>query len=147
MLATLERIEILEFSEQLSQMILESEEAENYRRCYYKLRNSSVSQKKIREFTELKEHYEEVQRFGRYHPDYKRVMTSIREVKRAMDMDDRVAEFRRAENDLQSLLDEVSLIVGRSVSEHIKVPTGNPFFQGSSCSGGCGSGGGCSCSA
>ena len=59
-----------------------------------------------------------------------------------------VAAFRKAENALQDILDQISVIVGKSVSPHIKVPTGNPFFDaGSSCSGGCGSGGGCSCSA
>ncbi|SIB71434.1 Protein of uncharacterised function (DUF964) [Mycobacteroides abscessus subsp. abscessus] len=87
-----------------------------------------------------------MQRFGRYHPDYKTVMMSIREVKREMDMDIHLAEFKKAETDLQSLLDEVSLIIGKSVSESVKVPTGNPFFD-SSCGGGCGSGGSCSCSA
>ena len=61
-----------------------------------------------------------------------------------MDLDEHVAQFRRAENALQSLLDEISVIVGHSVSEQIKVPTGNPFFDSS---GGCGSGGSCGCSA
>ncbi|WP_335870488.1 YlbF family regulator [Bacillus sp. 2205SS5-2] len=147
MLATLERVEILQSSEALAEMILQSAEADSFRACYYRLNNTTSSQRRIRKFTELKELYEEVQRFGRYHPDYQRVMKEIREVKREMDLDEHVANFRKAENDLQHLLDEVSLLIGRSVSEHIKVPTGNPFFQTSSCGGGCGTGGGCSCSA
>ena len=57
------------------------------------------------------------------------VMKKVREVKREMDLDENVAQFRRAENDLQSLLDEISVIIGHSVSEHIKVPTGSPFFD------------------
>jgi len=96
----------------------------------------------------MKELYADVQRFGRYHPDYKEIMIKTRERKREMDLDENVANFRRAETELQTLLDEISLIIGRSVSEHIKVPTGNPFFDsGSSCGGGCGSGGACGCSA
>ena len=55
-----------------------------------------------------------------------------------MDLDENVAEFRKAENDLQGLLDEVSIIIGHSVSEQIKVPTGNPFFGSHSSGGGCG---------
>ncbi|WP_316568405.1 YlbF family regulator [Neobacillus sp. YIM B06451] len=148
MLATTERVELLEYAEQLGKMVSESDVAEYYRLCLYKLRTSRESQKKISRFIKLKDQYEEVQRFGKYHPDYKSVMMEIREAKRDMDLDDRVAEFKRAENDLQSLLDEISVLVGGSVSKHIKVPTGNPFFDtGSNCGGGCGSGGSCGCSA
>ncbi|WP_175988776.1 YlbF family regulator [Bacillus sp. Marseille-Q1617] len=147
MLATIERMEILDNADELSQWILNSDVAEKYRKSLYKLRNNNDTQTKIQKFTRMKDRYEEVQRFGRYHPDYKTVMKEIRELKRDMDMDDNVAEFRRAENELQDLLDNVSLIIGHSVSKNVKVPTGNPFFSGSSCGGGCGSGGSCGCSA
>nr|WP_217282511.1 YlbF family regulator [Cytobacillus horneckiae] len=129
-------------------MVLESEEAVYYRQCANNIRTNQVTQEKISQFVKMKELYEEVQRFGKYHPEYKRVMMSIRTLKREMDMDENVAEFRKAENELQSLLDEISVIIGHSVSEQIKVPTGNPFFDSSSsCAGGCGTGGSCSCSA
>ncbi|GAA0338836.1 regulatory iron-sulfur-containing complex subunit RicF [Bacillus carboniphilus] len=147
MINTLEKVLVTEKAEQLAEMILQSEIAEEYKKAYKKMNSHPVTESKIRRFTELKERYEEVQRFGKYHPDYKWVNKEIREAKREMDLDDRVAEFRRAEMDLQSLLDEISVMIGHSVSEHIKVPTGNPFFDNGSCSGGCGSGGGCSCSA
>ncbi len=147
LLATIEGIEILDQAEQLAAMISQSEEAENYRQCLYRLKNNKETQAKIRSFVKMKEHYEDVQRFGKYHPDYKNVMRSVRELKREMDLDVNVAEFRKAENDLQAILDEVSVIIGYSVSKQIKVPTGNPFFDStSSCGGGCGSGGSCGCS-
>ena len=147
LLATIEGIEILDEADQIAAMIIESEEADYYRQCLYRLRNNKKTQQKIRDFVKMKELYEEVQRFGKYHPEYKTVMKSIRELKREMDMDDNVAEFRKAENGLQAILDEVSVLIGRSVSEHIKVPTGNPFFDSSSsCGGGCGTGGSCGCS-
>ena len=146
MLATLERIELLESAENLAKMVLDSEIAEQYRKCLYKLKNDQESQRKIRRFASLKELYEEVQRFGKYHPDYKRIMSQIRESKREMDLDPFVADFKVAENDLQQLLDEISVLVAGAVSSHIKVPTGNPFFDQSSHGGGCGSGGSCGCS-
>lgn len=147
LLATIEGIEILDEADQIAAMIIESEEADYYRQCLYRLRNNKKTQQKIRDFVKMKELYEEVQRFGKYHPEYKTVMKSIRELKREMDMDENVAEFRKAENGLQAILDEVSVLIGRSVSEHIKVPTGNPFFDSSSsCGGGCGTGGSCGCS-
>lgn len=144
MLATIERMEILDRAEFLSKMILQSDVVEYYYFCLNKLKSNKETQNKIKAFVNMKELYEEVQRFGRYHPDYKKVMKDIRELKRSMDMDENVAEFKKAENDLQTLLDEVSVIIGGAVSPQIKVPTGNPFFD-SSCSGGCGSGGSCGC--
>lgn len=143
---TSERVELLEEAEQFVSMILESDVAEHYRQCLYSVKNNAETQRKVKEFVDMKDRYEEVQRFGKYHPDYKEVMGQIRVVKRDLDMDEVIAQFKRAENDLQGLLDEVSVIIGRSVSESVKVPTGNPFFE-SSCSGGCGSGGSCGCSA
>ncbi|MCQ6275146.1 YlbF family regulator [Bacillus sp. V3B] len=145
MLATMESVVIVEKAEEIAKMILQSELADHYNRCLYNVKNNDETQRKIREFVKIKEQYEDVQRFGKYHPDYKTIMTRVRHLKREMDLDENVAELRKAENDLQDLFDEVSMLIGHSVSEHIKVPTGNPFFG--SHSSGCGSGGGCSCSA
>lgn len=146
MLATLERVEILDAAENIAEMILHSDTMEFYNICLNNIRNSKESQKKIMAFSKMKEQYEDVQRFGKYHPDYMEVIIATRKLKREMDMDANVAEFKKAENDLQGLLDEISLLIGRSVSEHIKVPMGNPFFEHSSgCSGSCGTGG-CGCS-
>ncbi|WP_066252535.1 YlbF family regulator [Neobacillus drentensis] len=146
MLATLESVELLEQAEQLAKMVLESDIAEQYQICLYKLQSNKESQRKINRFVSLKELYEEVQRFGKYHPDYKKIMTQIRENKREMDLDPFVAEFKLAENDLQDLLDAISIIIGGSVSEHIKVPSGNQFFETqTSHSSGCGGGGSCNC--
>ncbi|WP_040204790.1 YlbF family regulator [Neobacillus jeddahensis] len=144
MLATLERIELVENAEGLARMVLDSEIVEQYQICLYKMQNNKETQRKINQFVNLKELFDEVQRFGKYHPDYKRVMLQIREYKREMDLDPLVAEFKLAENDLQSLLDEISIMIGSSVSEHIKVPTGNPFFDSGHGSG-CGGGGSCGC--
>ncbi|MBS4177239.1 YlbF family regulator [Lederbergia citrea] len=147
MLATIESVELLEKAELIGECIIASDIAEKYRFFYHKLQNDVDTRKKIAAFAKMKDLYDDVQRFGRYHPDYKQIMTETRVLKREMDLDENVANFRRVENELQSLLDEVSVLIGRSVSTNVKVPTGNPFFDsGSSCSGGCGSGGGCGCS-
>jgi cell fate (sporulation/competence/biofilm development) regulator YlbF (YheA/YmcA/DUF963 family) len=147
LLATMERIQLLDKTDELTAMILNSDIAEQYRNCFANMKKNKSSQRKIKEFINLKEQYEEVQRFGKYHPNYKAVMGKIREVKREMDLDPCVADFKKAETDLQSLLDEVSMIIGHSVSKNIKVPTGNPYFDSlSSCGGGCGTGGSCGCS-
>ncbi|MCU9600371.1 YlbF family regulator [Pallidibacillus thermolactis] len=146
MLATLESVQILDTAERIAKMILNSDVVENYRQCLYKMKTSSETQEKIERFTKLKEQYEYVQRFGRYHPDYQTIMKETRLAKREMDMDENVANFKRAETELQNLLDEISLIIGRSVSESVKVETGNPFFE-TKHKVGCSTGGSCGCSA
>lgn len=99
----------------------------------------------IQAFQYMKEQYEDVQRFGKYHPDYSKVMKEIRQQKRALDLNDKVAQLRLAESDFQALLDEIGLLIGTSVSAAVKVDTDS--LLASSCGTGCGTGGGCACSA
>ena len=147
MLATLERIEILDETDKLANMILQSDIADDYHRALYKLKHDKVAQQMISKFMTLKDKYEEVQRFGKYHPDYRAITLETRAFKRDLDQYESIAAFKKAEENIQSLLDEISVLIGTSVSEQIKVPTGNPFFDSlSACGGGCGSGGSCSCS-
>lgn len=143
--ATLESVMILEKAEQLARAVVCSDIAERYRECYKALQQEEEVQALIQQFTAMKERYEEVQRFGKYHPDFTSVTKQMRELKRSVDLHDKIAAFKRAENDLQKLLDEISVIVGSEVSPSIKVPTGNPFFDAGGCGGGCGTGGGCGC--
>ncbi len=148
MLTASEKGDIMEQAEHLAKMILQSDVAEAYRICLYRLKNNRESQQKIKNFSELKVLYEDAKRFGKYHPDYKKIMLQTREAKRLMDLDPYVAEYKLAENDLQDLLDEISVYLGGAVSKQIKVPVGNPYFEtGSGCGTGCGSGGSCGCSA
>lgn len=148
MFMTYEWVQITDSAEELSRMILQSEQAEQYRQAYHAVYDNKDLADEIIAFARLKELYEEVQRFGKYHPDYKDVMKRIRVDKRKLDLNERVADLRLAENEMQDLIDQVSFIIGRSVSEAVKIPSSNPFFSSdSSCGGSCGTGGGCSCSA
>ena len=145
LVATIERLQLLDFAEELGKMIVESDVAEQYRRSFYYMKRDEKAQQLIRRFVQLKERYEEVQRFGKYHPDYKEVTKQVRDAKRELDLYEPIAAFKKAEKDMQLLLDEISTIIGRAVSENIKVPTGNPHFDSLSCGGGCGVGGTCGC--
>lgn len=148
MFATIESVNLIDEAELLGSLVVESEIAEDYRRTLNTLNKDKSAQKVIAKFVEIKDLYEDVQRFGKYHPDYKEITKAMREAKRELDLHDAVIAFKKAEKELQTLLDEISAELGRAVSQHIKVPTGNPFFDtGSSCGGGCGSGGGCGCKA
>jgi len=147
MLMTDEWVTILEHAGELTDYILSSDVMEEYNKCYQAVYSNDILVKTIKDFTEMKERYEEVQRFGRYHPDYSHVMKEIRLQKRALDMNEQVAALRLAENDLQFLYDEIGSVIAKSVSDSVKVPAGSAFFTDSSCGSGCGSGGSCSCSA
>ena len=148
MLMTSEWVFILDEVDELSAMILSSQAAQNLRQATKAVYEDAELSAKIKAFQRLKDQYEDVQRFGKYHPDYHTIMKDIRTEKRQLDMNEKIATLKLAENDYQDLLDEISLIIGHSVSEAVKVPVSNPFFAtGSSCGTGCGTGGGCSCSA
>lgn len=72
MFATMESLALLDLSDELSALILESDEAKRYCAKRKALQNSET-QARIHAFTKIKEAFEEVERFGRYHPDYKEV--------------------------------------------------------------------------
>ncbi|NBJ68513.1 MULTISPECIES: YlbF family regulator [Clostridia] len=143
MIATMDYVAILDHSEELGKMILDSDVMEAYRHSQKELQEDKEAQKLIQAFSSIKEQYEDVQRFGRYHPDYNTIMKEVRKVKREMDMNEKVASFKIAERNLQQLLDEISQYLAYSVSEQIKVPKDGAALSDSGC--GCGSGGGCGC--
>ncbi|MFD1172032.1 YlbF family regulator [Oceanobacillus picturae] len=143
MIATLEYVDILDRSELLGKMVLDSDVMESYNYSLQELNEDKEAQRLIKAFKDIKVHYEDVQRFGRYHPDYNDIMKKVRSVKREMDMNEKVATFKIAERNLQKLLDEISGHVALSVSEQIKAPKDGGALTDSSC--GCGSGGGCGC--
>lgn len=140
---------IFDIADELNDMILNSKHVEELQKARHAVYSDEALVGQIKTFNQLKEQYEDVQRFGKYHPDYDIVMKEIRKQKRAIDLNEKVARLKLAENDLQDLLDQISLIIGKSVSEAVKVPVSNPFFakESSNCGGGCSTGGSCSCSA
>lgn len=141
MIATLEYVDILDHSEGLAEMVLKSDVTEEYQKSKIALEKDKEAQKLINAFADIKNHYEDVQRFGRYHPDYNDIMKKVRVKKREMDMNEKVAAFKVAERNLQRLLDEISEHVAYSVSDQIKVPKDGGALTDS----GCGSGGSCGC--
>src|SRR5690625_1124665 len=134
MIATIELVDILDRSEQLGKMILASEDVEAYNRSRTALNKDSEAQQLIRDFQDIKSHYKDVQRFGRYHPDYNEIMKNVRATKRKMDMNSSVAAFKIAERQLQRFLDEISEYIAQSDSEHIMVPKDGLALTDGGCS-------------
>ncbi|SDI65861.1 Cell fate regulator YlbF, YheA/YmcA/DUF963 family (controls sporulation, competence, biofilm development) [Natribacillus halophilus] len=138
-------IELFDESEELSRMILSTHIYHNFVEARRTMLEDEEAERLIRHFNDQKVKFDEVQRFGKYHPDYSEVTKALRISKREMDLHESVNAYKEAERALEKLLAEVSEILASSVSQNVKVPSGNPYFDNSSCSGGCGSGGSCAC--
>lgn len=145
MITTLEQIDILDQSDKVANIIQSSNEMKTYIEKERALKANEEAQKLIAEFNRMKDQYDEAQRFGTYHPDYNKIMKTVRSTKRRMDMNECVAAFKIAERSLQNLLDEVSEIIASSVSDTIMVPKEGILAASGCASGGCGSGGSCAC--
>lgn len=147
MIVTMEHIDILDRAERLSEKILQSEVMHRYKEAHHRLYNDKTASELVHSFTSIKERYEEVERFGRYHPSYAEIMREVRAIKRKMDMHPYVAEFKLRERELQGFLDDISEVIANSVSDQILVPREDGLNGGQHCTtGNCGTGKACACS-
>jgi cell fate (sporulation/competence/biofilm development) regulator YlbF (YheA/YmcA/DUF963 family) len=144
MYATIEHLSLFDHADALIGMLTESDVAARFRECRDKLARDEKANAIIKQFVELREKYNEVQRFGRYHPEFDSVIRQMMDVKRDLDMNDTIAAYKKAEEDVEALLNDISRSIAGAVSPSIKVPTGDPFFD-KGCGGGCGTGGPCGC--
>ena len=145
MVVTLDYLDIVNKTDELIKYIDASIEMNAYKEKHQALKDNKEAQGLIRDFNRVKEQYEEVQRFGSYHPEYNNIMKAVRSTKRKMDMNNYVAEFKIAERNMQNLLDETSKIIASSVSSSIKVPNEGHSTSSGCSSGGCGTGASCAC--
>lgn len=99
----------------------------------------------MKEFRAKKDHFEECQRFGHFHPDYHEAMNEVYKVQEKLEEIESVKHFKAAEKELDDLLYQVAKILAGAVSDEIKVPSNDPLPTSGCGSGGCGSGGSCNC--
>ena len=93
-----------------------------------------------RRFNKAKELFDECKRFGRFHPDYNAAKDAISAIEDEMAAVESIRRYKEAEDAVDTLLYDVSVMIAGSVSTSIKVPSNNPMPTG-----GCGGGGSCSC--
>ena len=141
---TEETLSILDEIENLSDMIVQSDVYQTYQYAKDILENDDEAHLLYQAFLKSKDQYDDVMRFGKYHPDYKRIMMETRQRKRAYEMLPVVMEYKTKEVALQDLIDEVLTKIAFAVSENVKIEAGNPFFQTGH--NGCATGGSCNCS-
>lgn len=147
MLTTLETVDMAQILDEayvLADMINSSLEVSEYLEAKEQMEKDPVAQELLAAFTKKRTEYEDIQRFGKYHPDFNRISAEVRELKRSIEMLDSVQRFKKAENALDEILYSVGRTIADAVSPEIKVPSNNPLLE--SMSGGCGTGGSCGCS-
>ncbi|MCD8917856.1 YlbF family regulator [Staphylococcus gallinarum] len=141
---TEETLTLLDDIEALSDKIVDSHIYKAYEAAQQVLSDNDEAHLLYQAFLKSKQNYDEIMRFGKYHPDYQKVMLETRKRKRAYEMLPVVMDYKQKEVALQDLIDEVIVKIAYSFSENVKIETGNPFFQKDS--GGCSTGGSCNCS-
>ena len=113
----------------LANAICASKVMQTYLDAKKNLNEDATAQDKIREFKEAKAAYAGVEAYEAYAPDFQELKQAAYRAKRAMDLDETVYQFRKAERDLQLLLDSVSDKIAHAISPNILVSAGDPFFQ------------------
>ena len=88
-------------------MIVQSEVYQSYQHAKDYLENDDEAHLLYQAFLKSKDQYDDVMRFGKYHPDYKRIMMETRQRKRAYEMLPVVMDYKTKEVALQNLIDEV----------------------------------------
>lgn len=142
-LQILDMTDVIDYAGTLADMINQSSEVSDYLYAKKRMEQDEEVLRLQQLFQKKKAEYEEVQRFGKYHPDFDRVTTQVREIKRSLELLDSVQAFKRAETRLDELLFRVGRTIADAVSPTIKVPSNNPFFE--AVNSGCGTGGSCGC--
>lgn len=116
-------------TEALVQEILASESFTKLKIARQQLQKSVETQKKQTQFLIAKQEFEQIEAYGKYAPDFRTKQRAVRQAKRALDLQEEVAEFRYAETNVQTLLDTIGQSIARTISAEIKVTAGNPFFE------------------
>lgn len=124
----------------LGDMIKHSALTDEYVYWKQRLAQDEEAKRAAKLLAEAKEKFAECERFGHFHPDYHEALNRVHAAQAEADRVESVRRFKQAEQQLDELLHEISLILARAVSDSVKVP-----YDGDDASGGCGSGGKCSC--
>ncbi|WP_232699634.1 YlbF family regulator [Brevibacillus daliensis] len=139
----LDMASLLSATDELAMMMIQSREVNEYLTAKQAMESDQEVSSHIRLFNQKKQAYEEVQRFGKYHPDFHKVTGEIRSLKQSYEQLPTVITFKLAEDKLDQLLYQVGRTVADSISSEVKVPSNNPIRE--AMASGCGTGGSCGC--
>jgi cell fate (sporulation/competence/biofilm development) regulator YlbF (YheA/YmcA/DUF963 family) len=73
-------------------------------------------------FNKIKVKYDEVAKYGKYHPDLKKVQLELAATKEKVFTNEIISEYKQLEKEMQKRLDYISSSIAKSVSSKIKHP-------------------------
>lgn len=76
----------------------------------------------INDFNKSKIKFEEVSKYGKHHPDLKKVQLELASIKTDVFTNEIIAEYKKLERNMQKILDDISRKIAQSVSPKIKYP-------------------------
>ncbi|KFZ26105.1 MAG: hypothetical protein KQ78_01670 [Candidatus Izimaplasma bacterium HR2] len=76
----------------------------------------------INDFNKCKVKFEEVSKYGKHHPDLKKVQLELASIKTKVFTNEIIVEYKKLEKEIQKILDDVSRKIAQSVSPKIKYP-------------------------
>lgn len=76
----------------------------------------------IATFNKVKIKYDDVIKYGKYHPDLKKVQQELSKTKEILYSNDIISEYKKVEKEIQKNLDLISSEIAKSVSNKIKHP-------------------------
>ncbi len=86
------------------------------------MENDSLIVNLINDFNKCKVKFEEVSKYGKHHPDLKKVQLELASIKTEVFTNEIIVEYKKLEKEIQKILDDVSRKIAQSVSPKIKYP-------------------------
>lgn len=86
------------------------------------MENDSFIVDLINKFNKCKVKFEEVSKYGKHHPDLKKVKLELSNIKFEVFTNEIISEYKKLEKQIQKILDDVSRQIAQSVSLKIKYP-------------------------
>lgn len=121
-------VALLEQADRLADAFAASAVFAAYQKQTQILAKDQAAQRQIATLQTLKTDYQQIKSYGYYAPGYRQLKHKLQQKTREVMLLPSVAAFKRAEMDLQTVLDEMSVQLASCVSPDVKVATGNPFY-------------------
>ena len=113
--------------DQLITSIKQSQAMENFQMAKAALDDSEEANNKMIRFNEAKNKCEKIAEYGSHAPGFQELKKTVFQLKREMDLDTAIYNYRIAERDLQVQLDLIAKKIASAVSENILVSAGDAF--------------------
>lgn len=98
------------------------------------LEEDEMFQKQIKLFVRQREELADLERIAPHSPAFHKKKIEVLALKRQLDIQDNVYDYKLAENAVQKLLDEVATQLGKSISPHIRIHSGIVWNEKHTCS-------------